>query len=189
MRRAICCLLNFSSFAEADFAFSEGGYIVGATPFATRSQRLANIEFDVVIFDQASQITLPLAIMGMLAGERYVFIGDDRQLPPVVSAGATEIGRISIFGSLNGRGYETMLEITYRLNDKLNAGPVKPSMKTGCARPPKRRFESWNLRRFPIPGSSPWLPSVPRSTWIWGTATPPSAAGRRPKWSSNWFKA
>ena len=63
--------------------------------------------------------------MGMLAGERYVFIGDDRQLPPVVSAGATEIGRTSIFGYLNGRGYETMLEITYRLNDQLNAWPSK----------------------------------------------------------------
>jgi len=116
---------NFRNFAEADFAYSEGGYIVGATPFATRSQRLANVEFDVVIFDEASQITLPLAIMGMLAGERYVFIGDDRQLPPVVSSGATEIGRTSIFGYLNGRGYETMLEITYRLNDQLNAWPSK----------------------------------------------------------------
>ena len=116
---------NFRNFAEADFAHSESGYIVGATPFATRTQRLSNVEFDVVIFDEASQITLPLAIMGMLAGERYIFIGDDRQLPPVVSSGVTEIGRTSIFGYLNGRGYETMLEITYRLNDKLNAWPSK----------------------------------------------------------------
>ncbi len=44
---------NFLNFAEADFAYSESGYIVGATPFATRSQRLANVEFDVVIFDEA----------------------------------------------------------------------------------------------------------------------------------------
>ncbi len=116
---------NFRNFTEADFAYSEGGYIVGATPFATRSQRLPNVEFDIVIFDEASQITLPLTIMGMLAGERYVFIEDDRQLPPVVSAGATEIGCTSIFGYLNGCGYETMLEVTYRLNDKLNAWPSK----------------------------------------------------------------
>jgi len=116
---------NFRNFVEADFVHSEDGYIIGATPFATRTNRLANVEFDVVIFDEASQITLPLAMMGMLAGERYVFIGDDCQLPPVVSSGATEIGRTSIFGYLNGRGYETMLEITYRLNDKLNAWPSK----------------------------------------------------------------
>ncbi len=117
--------LNYHYFAEADFAYSEHGYIVGATPFATRSQRLANVEFDVVIFDEASQITLPLAMMGMLAGERYIFIGDDRQLPPVVSSGATEIGKTSIFGYLNGRGYETMLDVTYRLNDKLNDWPSR----------------------------------------------------------------
>jgi len=133
---------NYRYFAESEFAYAEHGYIVGATPFATRSQRLANVEFDVVIFDEASQITLPLAIMGMLAGERYVFIGDDRQLPPVVSSGATEIGRTSIFGYLNGRGYETMLEITYRLNDELNAWPsrtfyenrLRPTPEVGARR-------------------------------------------------------
>ncbi len=116
---------NYRNFAESEFAYAEHGYIVGGTPFATRSQRLANVEFDVVIFDEASQITLPLALMGMLAGERYVFTGDDRQLPPVVSSGATQVGRTSIFGYLNGRGYESMLEITYRLNDELNAWPSK----------------------------------------------------------------
>ena len=106
---------------ETDFASSEGGYIVLATPFATRSLRLANVEIDVVIFDEDSQIALPLAIMGMLAGEPHVFIGDDRQLPPVVSSGAPKIGCNSIFGYLNGRGYETMQLITYRVNSKLNA--------------------------------------------------------------------
>ena len=116
---------NYRYFAASAFAHAEHGYIVGGTPFATRSQRLANVEFDVVIFDEASQITLPLAIMGMLAGERYVFIGDERQLPPVVSSGATEIGRTSIFGYLNGRGYETMLDVTYRLNNELNAWPSR----------------------------------------------------------------
>lgn len=133
---------NYRIFAEAEFAHAEHGYIVGATPFATRSQRLSNVEFDLVLFDEASQITLPLAIMGMLAAERYIFIGDGRQLPPVVSSGATQLGRTSIFGYLNGRGYETMLETTYRLNDRLAAWPsrtfyqnrLQPDPKAGARR-------------------------------------------------------
>ncbi len=152
---------NFRNFAEADFAYSESGYIVGATPFATRSQRLANVEFDVVIFDEASQITLPLAIMGMLAGERYVFIGDDRQLPPVVSSGATEIGRTSIFGYLNGRGYETMLEITYRLNDQLNAWPSKTFYENRLRPAPEAATRKLEFAAVPDPWSFALAPEHP----------------------------
>ena len=39
------------------------GYVVGATPFATCSKRLQHYSFDTVVFDEASQITLPLALM------------------------------------------------------------------------------------------------------------------------------
>jgi DNA replication ATP-dependent helicase Dna2 len=75
---------NFDYFGQSSFGDLDGGYIIGATPFACRSNRLANVEFDVVIFDEASQVTFPLAIMGMLAADKYIFIGDDNQLPPVI---------------------------------------------------------------------------------------------------------
>ncbi len=116
---------NFTNFAECGFGELPGGYAVGATPFATRTDRLSHVEFDVVVFDESSQITLPLAIMGMLAGSKYIFIGDERQLPPVVTAYAGELGKQSIFGYLSGRGAETMLEITYRMNDALTAWPSR----------------------------------------------------------------
>ena len=74
---------NFETFTASRFAEIDGGYVVGATPFALQTSRLENVEFDVVLFDEASQITLPLAIMGMLAGSKYIFIGDENQLPPV----------------------------------------------------------------------------------------------------------
>lgn len=116
---------NYESFYSTGFGDLPGGYAVGATPFATRTERLANVEFDVVIFDEGSQITLPLAIMGMLAGPKYVFIGDERQLPPVTTTYASELGRRSIFGFLNGRGYDSLLTTTYRLNDVLAAWPSR----------------------------------------------------------------
>ena len=114
---------NFDRFSSSRFGEINGGYVIGATPFALQTSRLANVEFDVVLFDEASQITLPLAIMGMLAGSKYIFIGDENQLPPVTTFSAEEAAQTSIFAYLAGRGNETMLNITYRLNDVLTDWP------------------------------------------------------------------
>ncbi|RRR68279.1 MAG: hypothetical protein EI684_17805 [Candidatus Viridilinea halotolerans] len=115
---------NYLTFDASPLPDLTGAYIVGATPFATRGSRLRGVEFDTVIFDEASQITLPLAIMGMLAARRYIFIGDQQQLPPVL---ATRYGdhmvRDSVFATLVERGFDTMLEETYRLNAELAAWP------------------------------------------------------------------
>lgn len=116
---------NYENFASSRFGENSGGYVVGATPFALQSRRLSGVEFDVVLFDEASQITLPLAIMGMMAGNKYVFIGDENQLPPVTTFSAAEATQISIFNYLSGRGNETMLKVTYRLNDVLTDWPSR----------------------------------------------------------------
>jgi DNA replication ATP-dependent helicase Dna2 len=111
---------NFEKFAESPMAGMDAGYVIGATPFATRTGRLSGVEFDTVIFDEASQISLPLAVMGMLVARKFIFIGDQKQLPPVLttrlSGGAF---RDSVFGSLVERGYDTMLTETYRLSSEL----------------------------------------------------------------------
>jgi DNA replication ATP-dependent helicase Dna2 len=105
-------------------ASMDKGYVIGATPFATRTERLAGVEFDTVIFDEASQITVPLAVMAMLAARRYIFIGDHKQLPPVlVSDPPGEAFRRSIFGELTDHGFDTMLLETYRLNQALVEWP------------------------------------------------------------------
>jgi DNA replication ATP-dependent helicase/nuclease Dna2 len=133
---------NFERFDQSRFGENSGGYVIGATPFARQSRRLSGVEFDVVLFDEASQITLPLAIMGMLAGSKYIFIGDENQLPPVTAFSASEEKPVSIFGYLAGRGYETMLDVTYRLNDVLTQWPsrtfyrreLKPSKEAATRR-------------------------------------------------------
>lgn len=116
---------NFETFDQSRFGDLLGGYVVGATPFALQTQRLANVEFDVVLVDEASQVTLPLAIMAMLAGSKYVFIGDENQLPPVTVFSEQKASQTSIFAFLAGRGSETMLNITYRLNDALAEWPSR----------------------------------------------------------------
>ena len=105
----------------------EGGYVVGATPFATCTYRLENCEFDTVIFDEASQVTLPMALMAMRRGSRFVFIGDQKQLPPVLLARSVlEDIPGSIFAKLTAHNVDSvMLTDTYRLNAELTAWPSR----------------------------------------------------------------
>lgn len=115
---------SYETFHESPLAGQKGGYIVGATPFAPQTKRLGGVEFDTVIFDEASQITLPLAIMGMLAGQKYIFFGDQKQLPPVLTTRLTGGAfRDSVFSHLAGQGFGDMLTETYRLNDSLTQWP------------------------------------------------------------------
>jgi len=116
---------NFEFFSDSHFGDLSGGYVVGATPFALHSRRLADVEFDVVLFDEASQVTLPLAITGMLAGNKYIFIGDENQLPPVTIFNTREAAQASIFAYLAGRGNDTLLDVTYRMNDELADWPSR----------------------------------------------------------------
>lgn len=115
------------SFAEWHGRPPEAGYVVGATPFATCTHRLENCEFDTVVFDEASQVTLPLALMAMRRGARFVFIGDQKQLPPVLLARSIlEDIPGSIFAKLTAHNVDSvMLTETYRLNRELAAWPSR----------------------------------------------------------------
>lgn len=102
------------------------GYVVGATPFATCSQRLSKVEFDTIIFDEASQITTPMALMAMRTGKRFIFIGDQKQLPPVMlSRSVLNKDTLSAFSVLTAQdtGHMVMLSETYRMNKWLTAWP------------------------------------------------------------------
>jgi DNA replication ATP-dependent helicase Dna2 len=115
---------HYATFELSPLAEQTGGYVVGATPFATRTRRLTGVAFDTVIFDEASQITLPLAIMAMLAGTRFIFIGDQRQLPPVLATRqGDDVLHESVFSTLVDRNFDLMLEETYRMNAALTAWP------------------------------------------------------------------
>ncbi|MEN9355044.1 MAG: hypothetical protein RL318_2369 [Fibrobacterota bacterium] len=100
------------------------GYVVGATPFAAASGRLGKDAFDVVIFDEASQLTVSLAVLAMRKGKRFLFFGDHRQLPPVLhTASGTKAHQSSVFGLLADRGHDTLLTETYRMPPSLSLWP------------------------------------------------------------------
>ena len=112
---------------EADWSDKpDSGYVIGATPFATCSERLQHIEFDTVIFDEASQVTVPLALMAMRKAKRYVFVGDHKQLPPVVlSKSVLDKTGYSVFSALvlGNTKTSSMLKKTYRMNSSLSRWP------------------------------------------------------------------
>jgi DNA replication ATP-dependent helicase Dna2 len=104
------------------------GYVIGATPYATCTSRLEGCEFDSVLFDEASQITVPLALMAMRRGRRFVFVGDRQQLPPVLlSRSVLDADSMSAFAALTATraDHNVMLDETYRMNRWLAAWPSR----------------------------------------------------------------
>ncbi len=84
--------------------------------------------FDVMVFDEASQLTLPSAMMAMAQCDRFIFAGDHKQLPPVVSS--MKAGRgvaTSIFQHLVEEAQQdaVMLDESFRLNEGLVNFPSK----------------------------------------------------------------
>ena len=115
---------QFEYFHDSPCLHEPGAYVIGATPFAARGRRLQDVQFDTVIFDEAGQITLPLAIMAMLSGSSYIFVGDPKQLPPILhSESHHDAEGRSIFSFLGERGFKEMLNVTYRMNSALTTWP------------------------------------------------------------------
>jgi DNA replication ATP-dependent helicase Dna2 len=95
-------------------------FIIGGTVHALYTSRLANTQFDVVIADEASQLNLVQAAGALLAGTKFVFIGDHQQMPPIITAEhPNPEHRQSIFEYLFKFAPGTMLDTTYRLNAAL----------------------------------------------------------------------
>jgi DNA replication ATP-dependent helicase Dna2 len=75
--------------------------------------------FEMVIVDEAGQLTEPLTLGLVLRGRRFVLIGDDRQLPPVVRSQGLAL---SMFERLKRHTSQlTLLDIQYRMHPDIMA--------------------------------------------------------------------
>lgn len=117
---------NYERFVQTPYQRDTEGLIVGSTCYSTCTPKLGDVNFDTVIFDESGQMTLPVAIAGMMAGERYIFIGDHKQMPPVIVGrhGEHWVTR-SVFETLFNHAPGTMLDITHRMNAEINDFPSK----------------------------------------------------------------
>jgi superfamily I DNA and/or RNA helicase len=89
--------------------------------------------FDWVIFDEASQVVLPQALLSLIYGKgQYIFCGDVKQLPPVIRGRQTAEGEALPERSILAHLLDTYpadvhvrLNETYRLNRELCALPSR----------------------------------------------------------------
>lgn len=101
------------------------GIAIGATAYSLcypATKRLDGWDFDVAIIDEASQLSIPLSVAAMCRTGKYIFVGDHKQLDPIIPKNSNnEMFAESIFGRL-ARIYPNeinLLNTSYRLNESL----------------------------------------------------------------------
>ena len=104
---------------------SHDGIIIGGTAYCLcypASKRLNNWEFDVALIDEAAQMSIPLAVSVMSKTDKFIFVGDHKQLGPIRTSGTgNSMFSESAFSRLV-RLYpndSSLLNISYRLNEQL----------------------------------------------------------------------
>lgn len=105
--------------------YNQTGIAIGSTAYSLcypGSKKLDGWKFDVCIIDEASQLSIPLSIAAMSRTGKYIFVGDHKQLDPIIPKGSNnEMFAESIFSRL-ARIYPNeinLLNTSYRLNKSL----------------------------------------------------------------------
>lgn len=110
--------------SEAEALSIENANITGATIIRAQLGGLAQVEFDTVIIDEASQIPVPLGLLGMINAKKWVVVGDHNQLQPVIRTISTDDGSppddASIFSFLRNRyDIDQWLKTHYRSHEDI----------------------------------------------------------------------
>lgn len=117
---------NIADFRTSGFSNDSKGIIVGATCYSPFTNKLEFMNWDIVIIDEAGQLSIPLAIAAMVKGQKFILIGDHKQLPPIISDKQEDVTFTkSIFEHLFQFSSGIMLDTTYRMNSAINSFPSK----------------------------------------------------------------
>jgi DNA replication ATP-dependent helicase Dna2 len=135
-RAAALAGLETDEVAEADPAAVRAALrsarVVASTTATWSSERFdeggAALEFDVAVVDEATQLTVPALLGALRFARRFILVGDERQLPPlVVSPEAAQCGLgESLFAALLARWGElasVALTRQYRMHPTICAFP------------------------------------------------------------------
>jgi len=97
--------------------------IIASTTSTISKAIYDDLTFDIVIVDEATQMAEPYLLSAITKGKKFILVGDDKQLPPLVqSYQAKELGLgISLFERLKKKYSEAniLLRYQYRMNREL----------------------------------------------------------------------
>jgi len=99
--------------------------VVAATTASCGSRAMQTQSFDVAVVDEAGQLTEPGTLAALTRADRFVLVGDDEQLPPVVRA-ENDLQE-SLFERLHEEfpGASTLLERQYRMAQRIQSFPSR----------------------------------------------------------------
>ncbi|PSQ15090.1 AAA family ATPase [Halobacteriales archaeon QS_8_69_26] len=99
--------------------------VVAATTAGCGSRVMRETEFDVAVVDEAAQLTEPETLAAINRADRFVLVGDHRQLPPVVRA-ENDLSR-SLFERLVEAHPDAgvTLDRQYRMAQRIQAFPSR----------------------------------------------------------------
>ncbi|HEY2383272.1 MAG TPA: AAA domain-containing protein [Terriglobia bacterium] len=109
--------LKYGTVTAVKAALNQTRIVAATAHRASTLPYLRTRAFEMAIVDEAGQLTEPLTLGLILRSRRFVLIGDDRQLPPVVR---THGLAHSMFERLKREtGNVTMLETQYRMHPQI----------------------------------------------------------------------
>ncbi|MCI5118693.1 MAG: hypothetical protein D3913_12225, partial [Candidatus Electrothrix sp. LOE1_4_5] len=179
----------------------------GLTNLVEKNKTLPSKPFDWVIFDEASQVLMPQAMLSLVYGKgNFLFLGDVQQLPPVIRSAPleqetsdfpdqqaddthhthdenleSEVRRSLLSCMLHRYPQQSVfLDLTYRMNAEICAFPVAPGIIPNYNRPRQMLLPACRSRA----GSATirWTGSLIRKNrWSWSVSII-AAAARNPSW-------
>jgi DNA replication ATP-dependent helicase Dna2 len=141
--------------------------VIATSCLGINHQVFTQRKFDVCIVDEASQVLQPACLGPLFCSNRFVLVGDPKQLPPVVQCKeARELGMDeSLFCRLDSQGATFDLNVQYRMNSEImkisNILVYDGCLKCGSDAVSKQtlEIEQSNLRDS-IVCKSPWMNAV-----------------------------
>lgn len=124
--------------------------------FVERMDEVGLPKFDYVIIDEASMASIPLTLMGLIFGKKFVLVGDHKQLGPIITVKGFDEVIYSAFEILIKKYPQRsiLLPIQYRSNPQI----VKFISKT---------FYNSKLQAAPSTANKRWEIAAGRHTYSW----------------------
>lgn len=95
--------------------------VIVSTVVSSCHNYLDGVKFDVVIMDEAGQVSSFMSLLPLLKSDKFILVGDDRQLQPIGEENVSKEMNLSIFNRLleTYPSSSDLLTIQHRMHEKI----------------------------------------------------------------------